>query len=199
MLRWIIVFAMLSLLFSACDKCKLKSMHTISITFTQPVIHSSGTWSYTPNASLVNQILSDINSKFDEPKQLQLVQNGAEYIVTIDSIFCTSSQSTQTTLDPCWESGGWLHDQLFPQGESTHTLYSSSLSICFTIEDSARHLKKVFTSSGGDSQFLYLPPADSASCYPYEVRGYGDEGSSRETASSKAYRDFKCIISEWQR
>lgn len=172
-------------------------MHTISVAYTQPVVHSSGTWSATPNALLLDQIWSEISGKFKEPKQLQLLANGAEYFVTIDSVFCTSSQTTQTVGDPCWKSEGWLHDQLFPQGESTYTLYSSSLSICFTIQDSARHLKRVFTAYGGDSQYLYLPPADSVSCYQYEVKGYGDEASSRSAAASKAYCDFKCIINEW--
>jgi hypothetical protein len=188
---------MLSLLFSSCDKCKLESLHTVSLTYTQPVIYSSGTWSYTSNANLVNQLFSDIAGKFNQPKQLQLVQGNAEYIVTIDSIFCTSSQTTETVSDPCWESEGWLHDQLFPQGESTYTLYSCSLGICFTIQDSARHLKRAFTSSASGSQYLYLPPADSVSCYQHEVQGYGDEGTCRELVSKKAYCDFKCIINEW--
>lgn len=188
---------MLSLLFSACDKCKLESQYTLEISYSNPVIHNNGTWSSTPGVVIADQIIGGVRSQFREPDQLILLQSNARYVVTIDSILCNSGESTQTVGDPCWESEGWIHDHLFPQQYSTYTLYSTSLYVYFTITDTLTHFQKTLSSSGGGSQYLYLPPADSVNCYGYEVHGTYDHESTRLMAAGFAYNSFKCTIRNW--
>jgi hypothetical protein len=188
---------MLAFLFSSCDKCKLDTKETLQIYYSQPVIHNSGIWgSYTPVA-LTDYILGDVRSQFREPEQLELIQNNARYVVSIDSISASSSTSTETVGDPCWESQGWLYDQFHPQPHSTYTLNSASVAVYFTITDTLSHSVKNFYSYGYGGEYLNLPPADSVSCYGYEVKGQYSQTGLMDQASQSAYCDFKCVIRDW--
>jgi hypothetical protein len=191
------VIAMLSLLFSSCDKCKLANEHTLNISWTQPVIHNTASWSGISQQAILEEISTSLNENFDQPKQLMLVQSGAEYFVTIDSVFCSASESIQNVGDPCWKSGGAVHDIFFPQPEYSYTLHSSSINICFTIKDTVNHFEEAFTASGGSSEYLYQQTGDSLHCYQYEVRGGGGLESDVDMATKRAYCDFKCIINKW--
>jgi hypothetical protein len=197
MLRWIIVIAMLALIFSSCNKCKLETQETLQIYYSQPVIHNNGSWSSMTPVALADYILGDVRSQFREPKQLQLVQNNARYIVSIDSINGNSEVSTETVGDPCWKSQGWLYDQFHPQSHSTYTLNSASVAVYFTITDTLTHLTKNFYSYGYGGEYLNLPPADSVNCYGYEVKGQYSKTDLMDKASQNAYCDFKCIIKDW--
>jgi hypothetical protein len=190
------VIAMLSLLFSACEKCKLANTHSLNISWAQPVVHNNGAW-IGSETEIINGIAGSLRSNFDQPEQLTLVQSAAEYYVTIDSVFCTSTQSTETVSDPCWKSQGFLLDQLFPQPKHAYTLRGTSVSICFTIKDTLHHFEEAFTVGGSSSEYLYLPPADSTNCYPYELKGNSGPWNSVDIATDNAYRSFKCIINKW--
>ena len=197
MLRWIIVIAMLALLFSSCDKCRLDTQQTLQIYYSQPVIRNSGMWSAFSATAIADYAIGDIRSQFREPGQLQLLQSHARFVVSIDSISCSSSSKTETVGDPCWKSEGWLHDQLHPQTYSTYTLNSAQLNIYFTISDTLSGSVKNFYSYGAGSEYLNLPPADSVNCYGYEVKGQYGTTNIYDQASRNAYCDFKCVIREW--
>jgi hypothetical protein len=188
---------MLSLLFSSCDKCKLANAHTVNISWTQPVVYNTGGWSSSSNTTILNGIVSSLRDNCDQPRQLAVVPSGAEYYVTVDTVFCTSSESSQTVGDPCWKSEGWLHDRFHPQPQSTYTLYSSSVTIYFTIKDTLNHFEESFAATGSGSDYLYQPPGDSTNCYGYEIRGDGGPWTTVAFATSDAYCDIKCIINKW--